>query len=172
MISDLIKLSVCPESGAISTADAPPASASTGGPSQSENAYDYDYEYDYDCDCDYDAGMLKSPNRPLRLLRVTNDVLWCFVVFRDKQCSRPSNQRATPRTPQACCRPPGSTLMRPLVLDESRGSLTQLTFVWLALLVRVLENRCFTTHNTTRSHTATSDEGSSTVLARQWRFGE
>ena len=53
--------------------------------------------------------------------------------------------RATPGTPRACRERSDLTLMRHLVLDEPRGSLTQLTFVPLAPLVGVLENRCFTT---------------------------
>ena len=50
--------------------------------------------------------------------------------------------------------------MRPLVLDEPCGALSQLTFVPLAPLVEVLENRCFTTPHDGRWQVATFDRGS------------
>ena len=67
------------------------------------------------------------------------------MTFCDRRCSRPSAHQALLGLRPACGGPPESTLMRPLVLDGPRGSLTQLTFVPLAPLVGVLENRCFTT---------------------------
>ena len=66
-------------------------------------------------------------------------------TIRDRTALSRSGIRATPGTPRACRERSDLTLMRPLVLDGPRGSLSQLTFVPLAPLVGVLENRCFTT---------------------------
>ena len=49
--------------------------------------------------------------------------------------------------------------MRPLVLDGPRGTLSQLTFVPLAPLVEVLENRCFTTPHDGRRRRSRGSHG-------------
>ena len=80
------------------------------------------------------------------------------MTFCDRRCSRPSAHQALLGLRPACGGPPESTLMRPLVLDGPRGSLTQLSFVWLTPIAEVLENRCFTTPNDFMLRRPTKDQ--------------
>ena len=76
--------------------------------------------------------------------------------------------RVPPRTPRACFRFLDSILMLPLVLDGPQR-VPDATYICLARSTRQGSGEQVF-HNTKRSHAATSDEGSSTVLARQWRL--
>ena len=64
-----------------------------------------------------------------------NYVAWRIVAIRDRTALSQGWNRATHGTPRACCEHSDSALMRPLVLDGPRGTLSQLTFVQSVFLV-------------------------------------